>query len=255
MGLGLETWVTRCLMVGVRISMLMVFAPFFGSGAMPARVKVGLTMALTALLAPVVASTLRAPSPLEVGRMVAGEMLVGLLLGLTLQFVFDGAQLAGQVVGFQLGYSLVNLIDPQTEVETPVLSIFYQAVTLLMFLQLEVHHWLLRGLAKSFLYLPPGSIVASLAATTELWKAAGGMLLVAMQMAAPALVATMLADVTLGYLGKASPQLPVLFLGLSVKSLLGFAVLAGAVLYWPRVMEKQFLVAVAGAERMLHLAH
>ena len=63
--------------------------------------------------------------------------------------------MAGQILGFQLGYSLVNVIDPQTQVDTPVLSVFHQAVVLLLFLQLGVHRWLLRGLAKSFEYLPP----------------------------------------------------------------------------------------------------
>ncbi len=61
----------------------------------------------------------------------------GLALGLTIQFVFEGAQMAGQVGGFQFAFSLVNVIDPQTQVETPVLSVFHQLVVLLLFLQFE----------------------------------------------------------------------------------------------------------------------
>jgi flagellar biosynthetic protein FliR len=242
------------MFVGVRISMLMVFAPFFGSLAIPARVKVGLTVALTVLLYPVYAPRAFDFNGLNWCRVVTGEVIVGLILGLTLSFVFEGAQVAGQILGFQLGYSLVNVIDPQTQVDTPVLSIFHQGVVLLLFLQLDVHHWLLRGLAKSFEYLPPGVPTATPAATEELIHAAAAMLAIAIQIAAPALIATLLADLVLGLIGKASPQLPVLFVGLSIKALVGFLVLAGALRYWPALMERYFLRAIQAMEHLLHLA-
>jgi flagellar biosynthetic protein FliR len=234
--------------------MLMVFAPFFASLAFPARVKAGLTVALTALLYPVYAPRNLDLNGLNWCRVMGGEVVVGLILGLTLSFVFEGAEVAGQIMGFQLGYSLVNVIDPQTQVDTPVLSTFHQLVVMLLFLQLGVHRWLLRGLAKSFDYLPPGVASATPAATEELLHAAGAMLVVAVQIAAPVLVATLLADIALGLIGKASPQLPVLFIGLSVKALVGFLVLAGALRYWPAFMERYFLRALQTMEHLLHLA-
>jgi len=250
----LERVIAQAVFVGVRIGMLMVFAPFFGSLSVPARVKAGLTVALTALLYPVYAPRALDFNGLNWCRVMAGEVVVGLILGLTLTFVFEGAQLAGQMLGFQLGYSLVNVIDPQTQVETPVLSTFHQVVVLLLFLQLGVHHWLLRGLAKSFEYLPPGVASATPAASGELLHAAGAMLVIAVQIAAPALIATMLADIVLGLIGKASPQLPVLFMGLSLKALVGFLVLAGSLRYWPVLMERYFLSAFQTMELLLHLA-
>ena len=250
----LERVITQAMFVGVRIGMLMVFAPFFSSLAVPARVKVGFTVALTALLYPVYAPHALDFNGLDWCRVVAGEVMVGLLLGLTLSFVFEGAEVAGQILGFQLGYSLVNVIDPQTQVDTPVLSIFHQLVVTLLFLQLGVHRWLLRGLAKSFEYLPPGVPNATPAATEGLWHAAAAMLVIAVQIAAPALIATMLADLVLGLIGKASPQLPVLFMGLSIKALVGFLVLAGALRYWPPLMERYFLRSLQTMEHLLHLA-
>ena len=254
MGTGLERVIAQAVFVGVRIGMLMVFAPFFGSLGVPARVKAGLTVALTALLYPVYAPRTLDLEHLDWCRVITGEVIVGLILGLTLTFVFEGAVLAGQILGFQLGYSLVNVIDPQTQVDTPVLSIFHQGVVLLLFLQLGVHHWLLRGLAKSFEYLPPGVASATPAATGELLHAAGTMMVIAVQIAAPALSATLLADIVLGLIGKASPQLPVLFMGLSVKALVGFLVLAGSLRYWPVLMERYFLRTLQTTEHMLHLA-
>jgi len=78
--------------------------------------------------------------------------------------------------------------------------------------------------------------------------------LVGLQIAAPVVVATLLADLALGFMGKVSPQLPVLFFGLSIKTLLGMAVLVGTLALWPRIFEKQFTLAIATGERLLHLA-
>jgi flagellar biosynthetic protein FliR len=254
-GPGLETVVARVVVVGARVSALMVFAPFLASAAIAPRIKAGFTVVLTALLYPVVATEVIPVTAESAWRIVGGEIVIGLAMGLTLQFVFEGVQLAGQIIGFQVGYSLASLIDPLTDIETPVLSNFYQAVALLIFLDLDVHQWVLRGLAMSFRYCPPGTIVVTPAAAAELWRAAGGMLIVAVEIAVPALLATMLVDLALGLVGKASPQLPVLFVGLSIKSIVAFAVLVGALRFWPGIFEGYFRGALATTERLMHLVH
>lgn len=254
MELNFDGVLLKAGLIGVRVGGLMTFAPFFSSIGIPARVKVGLSVAITAILYPIYGSMVPPIETLDWIQVIASEVLAGLLLGLTLQFVFDGARLAGQTVGFQMGFSLANLIDPQSQVNTVVLSIFYQLITLFFFLQLDVHHWVIRGLAKSFVYLPAGTARATPAATEELLRLAGGMWLIAVQIAAPVLVATFLADVALGFMGKASPQMPILFMGLSVKNVIGTAVMLGSVKYWPAVFEGHFLRAVESTERLLHLA-
>ncbi|HEY1271092.1 MAG TPA: flagellar biosynthetic protein FliR [Terriglobales bacterium] len=250
----LQAVLAVALFVGVRVSGILVFAPFVGGTAIPMSVKAGLAVAITALLYPAYSPVGAFPSPFQMAANIISEFTVGLLLGLTLQFVLDAAQLAGQVLGVQMGFSLVNIIDPQTQVDTPVLSIFHELVTLFLFLQLNVHHWLLRGLARSFTYLPVGALIPNLASTGLLLQSAGGLFLVGVQVAGPALVATFLADIMLGFLGKASPNLPVLFLGLSVKSVLGLIVLIGSVAAWPGILEKHFAEAIVLGERLLHLA-
>jgi flagellar biosynthetic protein FliR len=252
--LPLETVVTGVMTAAVRVGGLMVFAPFLGSESVSMPVKAGFTFALTGLLYPVC----RFPElPLDAAgwmRVMGSELMVGVLLGVTLNFILDAVQFAGQLIGLQMGFSLVNVMDPQTQVDTPVLSIFHQLVVLLIFLQMNVHHWLLRGLAASFSYLPPGGAGLNLAVTGGLLHAAGGIWLVGLQMAAPVVVATMLADIALGFLGKASPQLPILFFALSIKSVLGLILLLGTLTLWPRVLERHFADAVMMGERLLHLA-
>lgn len=254
MGLGLETFIARLLAVGARVSALLVFAPFFGSLTIAPRIKAGLAISLTAIVYPLVGAELPALSGAAGWKVAGGEVIVGLVMGITIQFVFEGVELAGQIVGFQVGHALANLINPQSDAETPILANFYQAVALLIFLQLNVHHWLLRGLVKSFEYCPPGMVVASTAATEVIWRAAGGMLLIAVQVAIPTLLATILIDIALAFVGRASPQLPVLFVGISVKSAAAFLVVIGTLRFWPGLLEGYFGQALATSEQVMRLA-
>jgi flagellar biosynthesis protein FliR len=249
----LESVILAALLIGVRVSGLMLFAPFLGSEILPAQIKIALTVGLTILLYPVHPSLPIAGGTLGWVGMVGGELLIGLVLGLAVQFVVEAAQIAGQLIGVQAGYSLVTLLDPQTQADTPVMATFNQLIATLIFLQLNVHHWLLRGLASSFVYLPPGQVLSKLRSSGSLLPAAGGMWLVGVQLAAPVVVATLLVDVTLGFLSKAAPQMPVLFVGLSLKNVAALAVLAGTLLLWPRFLEARFASGIALGERLLHL--
>lgn len=251
----LEATVARLMTVGARVSALLVFAPFFGSTSIAPRVKVGLAVALTALLYPVIGPTVPAISGAAAWKVAAGEFVVGLMMGLVMQFVFEGLELAGQIAGFQVGHSLANLINPQSNVDTPILANFYQLVALLIFFQLDVHRWLLRALAKSFEYCPPGLVVVTPAAAAQMWRAAGGMLIIAVQVAIPILVATMMIDVVLGLLGRASPQLPVLFVGMPIKNCVALFLAMCMLRFWPELLERYFGEALATSERMMHLAH
>jgi flagellar biosynthesis protein FliR len=252
--LHLEEVLAAAVFTGARVSGLMVFCPFLGSDAVPIPVKAGLTLLMTILLHP-----LRGPLGLALGswqwaQVAVGEVVVGVLLGLVANFLFESALLAGQILGVQIGYSLANVFDPQTQADTPVLAEFHRLAALLIFLQLDVHHWLLRSLVCSFSYLPPGSAFVSLAVATGLLHSAGGIFLAGVQIAAPSLAATLIADIALGFLGKASPQLPVMFIGLAVKNLLGLTVMIGAIAYWPRLFNQQFARLVHISEQLLHLA-
>lgn len=253
--LPLDQWLAAAVFIGARVSGLMVYCPFLGSDAIPVPLKAALTLAVTSLL-----YTLHGPMRLDLQSwqwvgVGLSEVVIGLVLGLTANFLMEAPMLAGQILGVQMGYSLATIFDPQTNADTPVLAELHRLAALLIFLQLEVHHWLLRALVRSFAYLPAGAAPASLAPVTGLLHAAGGIFLAGVQIAAPALAATLVADVALGFLGKASPQLPVLFIGLAVKNLLGLAMLIGIVAYWPHMFSQRFAESILIAERLLHLAH
>jgi len=238
-----------------RVSGLLVSAPFLGSASVPPRIKVGLAILLSLLLVPLIRVPAYAPTAVASTVLLSKEFVIGGVLGLTLQLFFDAAQLAGQICGVQMGYSLASVLNPDSQADSTVLSTFYQLIVLVLFIQLSVPHWLLRGLARSFDYLPPGRLSLSWPAASALFEFASGMWIAGVQIAAPVLVASLFADAALGFLGKASPQFPVLFLGISLKNLLGLGLLAGGVSLWPRFFDARFERALEASERILKLAH
>ena len=254
MGTPLELMIVRAAAIAFRVGGAFTFMPFFGSVAIPLRVKAVLVLLCTALLHPQTPVALASVSPMALTQLVLGELMLGLLMGLCLQFAFEAVQLAGQIGGFQLSFSLVNVLDPQTNVDTPVLANFEQLATLFLFLQMNVHHWILRAIQKSFERVPLGSVSFSVEQVRVLFHAAGGMWLAGLQLAAPLLLATVVIDVTVGFVSKAAPQVPVLFLSVPMKTLLGFGVLAASLGLWPGFFERQFSQALSWSWRMLELA-
>ncbi|HYA25180.1 MAG TPA: flagellar biosynthetic protein FliR [Terriglobales bacterium] len=242
------------LVVGLRVSGLMLFAPFFGSATIAPRIKIVLVIAITAVLYPVYSTHL---GPIAASRwpmVVASEMLVGIAIGLATSAVFEAAQLAGQVLSVQMGYSLVNILDPNTQVENTVVAMLHQSIAMLIFLTLGVHRWLVRAVAHSFDYLPPGTATINPMLAKALLHEGAVVLQLGVQIAAPVLAATLLVDLLLGLLGKSSPQMPLMLLGPAVKSALGVMVFGATIGFWPRLFEKYFSESIVYAERLLHVA-
>jgi flagellar biosynthetic protein FliR len=242
------------LAIGARVTGLMLFAPFLGNVGIPPRIKAMMALTLTAVLYPAFSPRVGAVSMGEWPLLMGTELLVGVAIGITTNLVFEAAQMAGQIFSVQMGYSLVNILDPMTQVDTTVLSVFTQTMALLIFLSLDVHHWILRAIAHSFEYLPPGSGTPNAAFTSQVLHVGGSVLGVGIQIAAPVLTATVTSDVLLGLLGKASPQMPLIFLGPAIKGLFGLLLMAAAMHYWPDMFSRLFTNSLGLTERVLHLA-
>jgi flagellar biosynthetic protein FliR len=250
---GLQQMIGAMMFTGVRIGGLMVFAPFTGSDSISVPVKAVLTLLLTALIYPVSGISGINLDAIGWARLVAGEAVIGLALGLLLQFAFEAAQFAGQIFGVQTGFSLITLLDPQTEADSPSLVVFCRLVALACFLELNVHHWVLRGVTASFFYLPPGGLGSLRWLSAGVLEAAGGLWLAGLQMAAPVIAVTVVTDIALGFIGKVAPQLPATLAGLPVKNVMGLGVMSMAAQAWPGFFEHQFAAAISNAEKMLRL--
>ena len=243
------------LTITVRLTGLMMFAPFFGSAAVPLRIKTGMTILLTFLLYPLVQPHLKVVVLSQWPLLVFSELMIGLGVGIVSNLLFDAVQMAGQILSVQIGYSLVNILDPQTQVESTVVATFHQTIAMLVFLRLGIPLYLLRVVARSFDYLPPQTTHISGAFVQTLVHMVASVFLLGVQLAAPVLSATLLLDIAMGLMGKAASQLPLMLLGPAIKSLIGLSILGISLKFWPDLFARLFLESVTSAENLLHLAN
>jgi flagellar biosynthetic protein FliR len=180
-----------------------------------------------------------------------GELAVGLVYGLTLTLLNEMMIFAGQIIGLQFSYSLVNLLDPNSAIQTPLLGDLFQLMGTLVVITAGLDRIMLASMVRSFHAAPLGSFALAPASALEIVRAAGGVFLAAVELAAPVLAATMLVEVSVALLGKLSPQLPVMMLTVPLKTLTGFAILTGCLALWPRFIEARFSGLLDLAERLI----
>jgi flagellar biosynthetic protein FliR len=106
-------------------------------------------------------------------------------------------------------------------------------------------------MVRSFRVAPLGSFALAPSSAQAIVRAAGGIFLAALELAAPVLAATMLIEVSISLLGKLSPQLPVMSLSVPMKTLIGFALLMDSLALWPRFIEARFSGLLDLAERLI----
>jgi flagellar biosynthetic protein FliR len=244
------TFLSAMTLALVRVSGMMAFAPFFSSTSLPLRAKAVFAGAVAFLLAPVVASLPNAQASLSVSGLI-GELAVGLVYGLSLALLTEMLVFAGQIVGLQFSFSLVNLLDPDSAVQTPIMGELFQMMGLLVVITAGLDRILLTSVVRSFRTAPLGSFALGAPAAGMLVRAAGGVFLAALELAAPVLAATMLVEIAVALLGKLSPQLPVMMLTVPIKTLAGFAILTGSLALWPRFVEARFDSLLDMAERLI----
>ncbi len=234
----------------VRVSGMVAFAPFFSSTALPMRVKAVFCLTVAYLLSPLVASLPNAHADITFSALL-GELAVGLVYGLTLALLNEMLLFAGQIAGLQFSFSLVNLMDPASPIQTPLLGELFQLMGTLVILAAGLDRILLSSMVRSFRVAPLGSFAMAPTTTLEIVRAAGGIFWAAVELAAPVLAATLLVEIAVALLGKLSPQLPVMSLTVPLKTLTGFAILTGSLALWPRFIEARFDGLLDLAQRLI----
>jgi len=246
------TFLSAMTLALVRVSGMVAFAPFFSSAALPMRVKAVFVGAVAWLAAPLVASLPNAQAAISFSA-ILGELAVGLMYGLSLALVNEMLVFAGQIVGLQFSFSLVNLLDPESAIQTPLLGELFSMMGLLVIVAAGLDRILLASVFRSFRVVPLGTFALTPPPALELVRAAGGIFLAALELAAPVLAITMLIEIAVALVGKLSPQLPVMSLTVPLKTLAGYVILTGALALWPRFVEARFASLLDMAERLIQL--
>jgi flagellar biosynthetic protein FliR len=214
-----------------RVSVLFISAPVLGNARIPNQVKIALSLAVTLLLYLTYKggnAAMAVPSNVfELSGAIAGEAFVGLIIGYTAYLLFSGIQMAGQVIDIQIGFGMVNVIDPNGSNQVSILGEFYYIVSMMFFLAVGGHHALVKAVGDSFNLLGPGRVDWFLhagAAGPLLAQSVSRLFIIAFQVAAPSVAVLFLTNVSMGLLSRTLPQMNVFIVGLPMNVIVGVLV-------------------------------
>ncbi|MEW6517327.1 MAG: flagellar biosynthetic protein FliR [candidate division FCPU426 bacterium] len=207
-----------------RVLALVMVAPVIGGPMVPGRVKIMLALALTTVCAG--GSTLPAApaglSWLALALLLAKETAVGLGLGFTLVLALAAIQAAGDLLGFQMLFSLGNTFFPLTEEQSSLTGNWFYLLGLMVFLSLDGHHWLIRALAASFRAVPVWSMPGGGGDVAWWLQQSGRLFVLGLQMSLPVLAALVITNLSLGMIAKTMPQLNIFIVGMPVQVWVAF---------------------------------
>ncbi len=245
-----QSYLTAGVLVLVRLSGLMVFAPVFSSAAIAPRIKAGFVIAMTALLAPAVMVLPGAHPTLDM-KSVLGELAVGLVFGISLSLLMEALIFAGALLSLQFSFSLVNLMDPNSRIEIDVLGQVLNWLGLLVIIAAGLDRTLIASVVRSFSVVPVGEAVMHAKTGAAIVMMAGGIFLAGLQLAAPVLAASLTVEVVVALVSRLAPQLPAMVVSIPLKTLVSYAVLIASLAVWPGWIERHFTALLDAAGRLM----
>lgn len=208
----------------MRLSLVVFMLPVFGGDSAPRTVKASLCIVLTLAVFP--ALSLKGQTmpnhPFDLIRIMASEAVLGLVLSLAIEFIFAAIQTGGQMLGFQMGFTMINIADPMTGTSVSITAHFLYLVSLLTFMTLNGHLYMIKALADSFEVIPPGQLVIGPAIVHQILDLSSIMFSLAIRISAPVMGSLFLVELALALMGRAAPQMNLLQLGFPLKIGVGF---------------------------------
>ena len=211
------------LLIFIRVGVVLFVLPFFNSRIIPVIAKVGLALLITMMLYPA-GNIQTAPSidnVVGMARLVLAELIIGIVLGLMIQIFFEGVKMMGQLVGFQTGFSITNIIDPQSGSQVSILANMSYLLSMVLFLMFNGHHIILNALRQSFEVIRIGVYGLDPQLLSAMMRHSGRMFLIGVKIGAPAIAALLLAKVVFGLVTKLIPQMNIMIVAFPVQIIIG----------------------------------
>lgn len=234
---------TSFMMVATRVSAILFAAPFFGSNVIKPQIKFILAILVAILIFPSIEKK-QAFGNIPTGVMMVfmfKEILVGVCIGILSHFLFVGAQLGGQIAGIQIGFGMINVVDPQSNVSLSIIASFLNIAMLLIFIAVGGHFLVLGSIAESFRFIPLGGGEIHPLAFEYIAKLFSFVFVTAIKIMAPVLITLLLFSTILGVIGKLVPQINLMIVGFPIKIAIGLTIMALSFDYFYIVYEKLLL--------------
>lgn len=237
------------LLVFVRMTGLFVVTPIFGRKNIPTYFKIGFSF-FTALIL-VNTTAVKAVSYddnlLAYALLAVKEFIVGLSVGFVAYLVYTAIYIAGEIIDMQIGFGIVNVLDPISNIQIPVTSNLYFIISMLLLLSMNGHHMLVRTLFDSFVLLPIGSGTFDTSLADALVNLFGTVFATGFKIAAPIVATIIITDIALGTISRMVPQMNIFVIGMPLKIFVGIIILAITIPMFVSVMETVFKLMGTGA--------
>ena len=226
----INAWLLAYFFPLARILALLAAAPPFSNAALSAQIRLIVGLAVALAVTPGLPATANIDPASGAGLLIlAQQMLIGFAMGFALRLVFAAIDMAGTMIGMQIGLGFATAYDPQSTAQTPVVSEFVGILALLVFLAIDGHLMVIATLAQSFTAIPVDVSITPGGIDPISWRnlaAAGGVVFSSgVFLALPLLVTLLIVNVALGVLGRVAPQLNLIVIGFPATIAVGFAAL------------------------------
>ena len=218
------TWVATFILPLFRVTAVLMSMPVFGTTLVPRHIRLYFAVAITVVLVPGLP-----PMPpvnaldLSALMLIAEQILIGSLLGFSLQLFFQAFVIAGQIISIQMGMGFASMVDPTNGVSAAVIGQFRTMLVTLLFLAMNGHLVVFEVLTESFTTLPVGSAML----VNHFWDVAnklGWVLGAAMLLVLPAITALLVVNIAFGIMTRAAPQLNIFSIGFPLTLVLGLVI-------------------------------
>ena len=229
------------LLVFLRTLGVLAVAPIFGHRAVISQAKAGFAFALALVLFQAAPVTMVVPTDLAPYVIAAvKEITMGIMFGFVARLVFVAVQFAGEVIGIDVGFGVVNVIDPLSAEQISIIGTFKNLIAMVTFLMIDGHHVVLQALAESFVMVPLGGIQLSEMLANGLINMTANVFVMAVKLAAPVVTALFLTSVSLGVMARTMPQMNVFIVGFPLKIAVGMGMMAVTLPMFQTILIRMF---------------
>lgn len=222
----------------VRISAFIFIAPFFGMTNTPGKLKVGLSVFIAILIFQTIDyKALEYNSLVEYAGIVIKEAIVGLVIGYFANICSSILNFAGHMIDVDIGFSMVQILDPVTNVQSTITGNFYSYLVMLMLIVTNFHHYLIRALVDAFTIIPVGGANFRPSLYQAMFQFFTDYLVIGFRIILPIFAAMLLLNAVLAILAKVAPQMNMFVIGMQLKVFVGLFILFLIVGFLPSVTE------------------
>ncbi|WP_281165306.1 flagellar biosynthetic protein FliR [Liquorilactobacillus sicerae] len=207
-----------------RIMSFIAAAPVFSQKDFPNLAKIILGFGIIVSVYPQIDNYHVITSLIAFLLIVVKEILVGLAMGYIGQLVFNAISIAGQMIDFQVGFSMAQAYDSTFQVMSSQYGKMYYWLAVALFFMMNLHQQLIIGVIKSFKIIPLTGGMADGATIQGVVRLFCRTFIMAIELAAPLVITMLIVNLLLGIISRSVPQLNVLMLSLSLQAGLSFLI-------------------------------